>query len=154
MPISLSASSRSLCPSVFIVFIPHIPYNYTVALEKLGLHSLHKRRYYLEALFFVHVYHGFKSGTSLIENVTLHIPPSNLWEFSLFRACPSNKHRPSAQCAYAANVVGKDLDIFALGTISLNCIYTRNLLLSLLLCYNFLCYNSDLYYYYYYYYYY
>jgi hypothetical protein len=40
---------------------------------------------------------------------------SNLREFSLFCACPSNKHCPSARYAYAAKVVGKDLDIFALG---------------------------------------
>jgi hypothetical protein len=33
-------------------FYPHVAYNYTVALEKLGLHSLGKRRYYLDAPFF------------------------------------------------------------------------------------------------------
>jgi hypothetical protein len=32
---------------------------------------------------------------------------------------------PSARCAYAANAVGKDLDIFAVGAISLNHIYTH-----------------------------
>jgi hypothetical protein len=61
---------------------------------------------------------------------------------SLFCACPSNKHCPSARCAYVANVVGKDLDIFALGTVSLNYIYAssckKNLLLLLLL----LCHHS------------
>jgi hypothetical protein len=36
-----------------------------------------------------------------------------------FSVCPSNKHYPSARCAYAANVVGKDLDIFAVGAVSL-----------------------------------
>jgi hypothetical protein len=49
MPISLSASSRSLQPSVFIVFSL---YTYTDALEKLSLHSLHKRRHDLDAHFF------------------------------------------------------------------------------------------------------
>jgi hypothetical protein len=39
---------------------------------------------------------------------------------------PLKKHCPSAQCAYAANVMGKDLDIFALGAISLNYIYAPN----------------------------
>jgi hypothetical protein len=73
--------------------------------------------------FFVQVYRGLKSCTSLLENVNLRVPSSNLREFSLFCACPSNKHCPSVRCAYAANVVGKDLDIFALGTVSLNCIY-------------------------------
>jgi hypothetical protein len=107
----------SLC---FYHFSPHVPYTYTVVLEKLGLNSLRKRRLYLDALFFHQVYRCLKTCTPLLENVSLHVPPSNLWEFSLFCACPSNKHCPSARCAYAANVVGEDLDIFALGTISLN----------------------------------
>jgi hypothetical protein len=33
---------------------------------------------------------------------------------------PSNKHCPSARCAYAANAVGKDLDMFSIGAVSLN----------------------------------
>jgi hypothetical protein len=44
--------------------------------------------------------------------------------FQLFGLCPSNKHCP-ARCAYAANAVGKDLDIFALGAVSLNHIFTQ-----------------------------
>jgi hypothetical protein len=66
-----------------------------------------------------------------------------LYYFSLFCTCPSNKHCPSDRCAYAANVVGKDIDIFALGAVSLNYIYTSNckqnlllLLLLLLLCHH------------------
>jgi hypothetical protein len=43
-------------------------------------------------LLFVQVYHGLKSCTSLFENVSLRVPPSNLWDFSLFGVCPSNKH--------------------------------------------------------------
>jgi hypothetical protein len=35
------------------------------------------------------------------------------------------KHCPSAQCACAASVVGKYLDIFAVGAVSLNHIYTH-----------------------------
>jgi hypothetical protein len=73
------------------------------------------------------VFRGLKSCTSLLENVTLRFLPSNLQEFSVFCACPSNKHCPSARCAYAANVVGKDLDIFALGGVYLNYINTNNL---------------------------
>jgi hypothetical protein len=42
----------------------------------------------------------------------------------LFHTCP-NKHCPSARCANAANVVGKDLDVFALGAVSLCYIYTH-----------------------------
>jgi hypothetical protein len=43
---------------------------------------------------------------------------NNNKEFSLFCACPSNKHCP-ARCSYAANVMDKDLHIFALGAVSL-----------------------------------
>jgi hypothetical protein len=67
---------------------------------------------------------SLKSCTSFLENVSVRVPPSNLREFSLFCGCPSNKHCPSARCAYAAYVVGKDLDIFALGGVFLNYIYT------------------------------
>jgi hypothetical protein len=62
---------------------------------------------------------------SLLENVSLHVSPSNLMDFPLFGVCPSNKHCPSARCAYAANAVGKDLDILAIGAISLNHIHTH-----------------------------
>jgi hypothetical protein len=57
--------------------------------------------------------------------VSLRVSPSNPNDFSLFGVCPSNKHCPSARCAYAAKVVGKYLDIFATGTVSLNYIYTH-----------------------------
>jgi hypothetical protein len=43
----------------------------------------------------------------------------------LFGFCLSNKHCPSARCAYATNAVGKDLDIFAIGAVCLNHIYTH-----------------------------
>jgi hypothetical protein len=49
-----------------------------------------------------------------MENASLRVPPSNLRDFSLFGVCPS------ARCAYAANAVGKDLDIFATAAVSLN----------------------------------
>jgi hypothetical protein len=89
----------------FYRFFPHVPYNYTVALEKLGLHLI-------LLFFFVQVYRGRKCCTSLLENVSSHVPPSNLREFSLFCTCPSNKHCPSARSAYTANVaVGKDRHI-------------------------------------------
>jgi hypothetical protein len=32
---------------------------------------------------------------------------------------------PSARCAYAANSVGKDVDVFAIGAVSRNHIYTH-----------------------------
>jgi hypothetical protein len=75
--------------------------------------------------FFVRVYRALNSCTYLLENDSLPVPPSNLRDFSLFGVRPSNKHCPSARCAYAANVIGKDLDIFAIGIVSLNHIYTH-----------------------------
>jgi hypothetical protein len=71
----------------FYHFFPRVPCTYTVAMEKLGLRSLWKRRHYLDA-FFIQVYCDLKSCTSLLENVSLHSPPINLLEFSLFFACP------------------------------------------------------------------
>jgi hypothetical protein len=65
----------------------------------------------------------FRPETSLLENVTLRVPPGNLRDFSLFGVCPSNKHCP-ARCAYAAKAVGKYLDIFTVGAVSLNHICT------------------------------
>jgi hypothetical protein len=85
----------------------------------------------------------------------------HLREFSLFCTRPSNKRCPSAQCAYAAKEVDKDLDIFALGTVSINCIYAPSsrqniiiiliiiIILSLLIslnyyyCYNILFHNPN-----------
>jgi hypothetical protein len=55
-----------------------------------------------------------------LENVNLHVPTRNVRDFSLFCVRPSNKHCPSARYAYAANAVGKDLDIFGIGAVSLN----------------------------------
>ncbi|PNF40690.1 hypothetical protein B7P43_G02183 [Cryptotermes secundus] len=110
---------ESVC---FYRFFPHISYtcNYTDALEKLSPQSLHKRRHHLDALLLVQVFRGLKSCTSLSENVSLCVPPSNLRDFSLFVVCPSNKHCSSARYAYPANSMGKDLDMFAIGTVSVN----------------------------------
>jgi hypothetical protein len=69
--------------------------------------------------FFFQVYHGLKSCTSLLENVSIHVPTRHVKDFSTFSVCPSNKHCPSAWCTYVPNVVGKDLDIFAAGAVSL-----------------------------------
>jgi hypothetical protein len=112
-------------PVCFYHFVPHVPYTYTVALEELGLHFYIKGDFTLILFFLVQIYNGLKSCTSHFENVNLYVPPSTLREFSLFCACP-NKHCLSARCTFAANMIGKDLDIFALGTVYLNCIYVLN----------------------------
>jgi hypothetical protein len=36
---------------------------------------------------------------SFLESISLSVLPNNLREFSLFCACPTNKHCPSARCA-------------------------------------------------------
>jgi hypothetical protein len=69
------------------------------------LHPLSMRRYLLHALFFIQVYRGRKSCSSLLENASLRVPTCRVRDFSTFSVRPSKKHCPSARCAYAANVV-------------------------------------------------
>jgi hypothetical protein len=54
-----------------------------------------------------------------LEKASLCVPTRHVKDFSTISVCPSNKHCPSARCAYAANVVGEDLDIFAVWEVSL-----------------------------------
>jgi hypothetical protein len=70
-------------------------------------------------LFLVQVYRGLKSCTSLPENVSLRVPARNVREFLTFNVCPSHEHCP-APCGYAAKVMCKDIDLFAIGAVSLN----------------------------------
>jgi hypothetical protein len=86
-------------------------------------------------MHFLPVYRGLKSCTSLLENISIRVPPSNLMDFSSFGVCLSKKYRPSARCAYAANVV-KDLGIFAIGAIFLNHILLNNLKLLIIFVHN------------------
>jgi hypothetical protein len=52
IPSSLNAASRNFLPSVSIVTSPpHFLHIYIFAFEKLSLHSLRKRRHYLDAFF-------------------------------------------------------------------------------------------------------
>jgi hypothetical protein len=60
-----------------------IRYIYTIALDKSGIHSLYKKRHYLDVLFFVQVCRGLKSCFSLFEILTFGPPPSNVKEFCL-----------------------------------------------------------------------
>jgi hypothetical protein len=52
--------------------------------------------------------------------LSLRAPTRNVRDFSTFGVCPSNKHCPSVRFIYAANAVGKVLDMFAIGAVSLN----------------------------------
>jgi hypothetical protein len=106
-------------PVMLVLFVSRPLYNRLLIVEP----STWMHIYRIELNYY---YCGLKSCISLLENVCLRVPPCNLRQFSLFCACPSNKHCHSARCAYAANVVGKDLDIFALGAVSLNYIYAPN----------------------------
>jgi hypothetical protein len=122
MPTRLSASSRSLRPSVSIVFPPHVPYSYAFASEKLGLHSLRTRSYHFDAFFFV----------QSIVALNPALPSWKMLVFVFLLAVLGTYQRlvfvpliNSVQCAYAANPVGKDLDIFAIGAVSLNYIYSH-----------------------------
>jgi hypothetical protein len=98
----------------FYRLFPHVPCSYTFALEKLSRHSLRTRRHHLDALFVVvHLYRD----SSLLENIRLRVPTRHVSDLSTFSVCPSNKHRTSARCAYTVNVMGKYLDIFAIGAV-------------------------------------
>jgi hypothetical protein len=115
------ANPAEVCVRLCLSFFPHVPYSYTVALEFRESTSTFPT--YAETspwcTFFVQAYRGIKSCTSLLENVSLRAPTRHVRDFSTFSVCPSNKHCPSARCAYAATVVGKDLHIFAVGAVSL-----------------------------------
>jgi hypothetical protein len=68
---------------------------------------------------FVQVYRGLKPCTSLLSKFP-SFSPQRSWGILIVL------YRSSCSCAYAANVVAKDLDIFATGAVSLNDIYTQN----------------------------
>jgi hypothetical protein len=73
--------------------------------------------YHLDIHVFVQVYHGLKSCTSHLEDVSIRAPIRSVRDFLMFKVCSSNKHCP-ARCANAANMVGKDLEIFVIGAVS------------------------------------
>jgi hypothetical protein len=100
-------------------FFPQVDYSYDLALEQLKLHTLHKRRYHLDALFLTQVYRGSKFCLSVLETVGLRVPVRYIRDFTMFNVCSSSKICPSARCDSAANVVCRDVDIFGTKTLSL-----------------------------------
>jgi hypothetical protein len=100
-------------------FFPQVDYSYNHALEQLKLHTLHKRRYNLDALFLTQVYRGSKFCPSVLETVGLRVPVRYIRDFSMFSVGSSSKICPSDRCASAANVVCRDVDIFGTKTLSL-----------------------------------
>jgi hypothetical protein len=59
-------------------FFPYVHYSYAYALEHLKLHTSHKRRYHLDALFLIQVYLG-SIFCPLLETVLLGMS----WDFSV-----------------------------------------------------------------------
>jgi hypothetical protein len=100
-------------------FFPQVDYSYDLALEQLKLHTLHKRRYHLDASFLTQVYRGSKFCPSILETIGLRVPVRYIRDFSMFSVCSSSKDYPSARCASAANVVCRDFGIFGTKTLLL-----------------------------------
>ncbi|PNF34240.1 hypothetical protein B7P43_G17496 [Cryptotermes secundus] len=93
-------------------FFPQVGYCYDFALEQLKLHTLHKRRYHLDALFLIQVYRGSVFCPSALEIVGLRVPVLYIRDFHMFNVCSVSKNCPSARCASAANVVCRNVDVF------------------------------------------
>jgi hypothetical protein len=82
--------------------------------------SLRIRRHRLDALFLTRVYFGFKFCPSVLEIVGFRVPARYIRDYALFNICSSCKNCPSARCVSAANVVCRDVDVFATRNIRLN----------------------------------
>jgi hypothetical protein len=78
-------------------------------LKFLKLHTLHDRRLYLDASFFISVYSGLKCHPSLLDTTGIRVLPRNFRNSSLFTA--TCKNSPSARCVSAANRVCTDIAI-------------------------------------------
>jgi hypothetical protein len=100
-------------------FFPQVDFSYVLALEQLKLHTLHKRRCRLDALFLTQVYRGSKFCPSVLETVGPRIPARYIRDFYMFSVYSYSKSYPSARRASAANVVCRDVDIFGTKTLSL-----------------------------------
>jgi hypothetical protein len=62
----------------FNSLFPIFHYRYAYALKQLKLHTLHKRRYHLDALFLIRVYRGSKFRPSLLETLRLRVPARHI----------------------------------------------------------------------------
>jgi hypothetical protein len=69
-------------------------------------------------MHFFQICRDLNSYNFILENVSLRVPVRNVRGFSLFSVCPSVIHCPSVMRAYAANAVGKYLDIFVIENFS------------------------------------
>jgi hypothetical protein len=94
-------------------FFTHGHVTYEDFLKFIKLRSLHGRRLYQDALFFISVYSGLKCCPSLLDTTGIRVLARN------FRNSCTCKNSPSARCVSAANRVCTDIDIFRKPIISL-----------------------------------
>jgi hypothetical protein len=103
------AHPAEVCVLLFLSFLTSCSIYLHCCLTEIKSTFLRKRRHTLDTLFlFVYVCRGLESCTSILENVSLRVSTRSIRDFSKFGVCRSNRHCPSARCAYAANVVGID----------------------------------------------
>jgi hypothetical protein len=87
----------------------------------IKLHTLRKRRYHLDALFFIRVYLGPKM-CPLLETVGLRVPSCYFKDFFVLNVSNicSRKNWPSGRSTSDGSVVYRDSDVFGTKTVSLN----------------------------------
>jgi hypothetical protein len=76
--------------------------------------------HYLDVLFLLNVYNGFKFCPSFLETLGFRVHTRYFRDFPFFAIGSSRKNCPSARCASAANVVCKYIDIFIKHLVALN----------------------------------
>ena len=79
-------------------FFSHLKYSYDTVLKQLTLHTLLARRHYLDVLFLIHVFNGFKYCRAMLEKAGLRVPHRNLRDFSLFNVDAKSYNCP-ARCS-------------------------------------------------------
>jgi hypothetical protein len=70
----LERIQKKITALCFKCFLPQVNYCHGLALERLKLHTLQKRRHHLDALFLTEVYHGYTDCPSALEIVGLWVP--------------------------------------------------------------------------------
>jgi hypothetical protein len=91
---STDAIQQRFAALCFYRFFPQVRYCYTRALQELNLHTLRMRRHRLDAIFLTQVYSGSKFCPSVLETVSLWVPPRRIRDFALFGVCPPVKVVP------------------------------------------------------------
>jgi hypothetical protein len=77
------------------------------------LHTLRKRRQYLDAPFLVQGYLGFKPHSSILETAGLRVRARYITEFFyMLNVFSSSKNCPSARCASTVIAACLDVEVF------------------------------------------